>query len=71
MAKALIPSLDADRVNSPAPSAPDAPAVNAAAPATPATPDNTPLPGGGRWRWDSACACWTDTPAPLHSPILE
>lgn len=22
-----------------------------ATPATPATPENTPVPGGGRWRW--------------------
>jgi hypothetical protein len=33
-----------------------------------ATPENTPIPGGGRWRWDAALACWVEvleTPAPV------
>jgi len=27
---------------------------------TPATPENTPVPGGGSWRWDTALACWVE-----------
>lgn len=35
-----------------------APALPDAAP--PRTPENTPLPGGGRWRWDEATANWAE-----------
>ena len=38
-----------------------------AQPAEPArTPDNTPIPGGGRWRWDDESQGWApnDAPAP-------
>ena len=27
------------------------------------TPDNTPLPGGGRYRWDDALPGWVDQDA--------
>lgn len=27
------------------------------------TPENTPPPGGGRWRWDIALPGWVDTDA--------
>jgi len=27
------------------------------------TPDNTPLPGGGRFRWDEGTANWVDQDA--------
>jgi len=33
-----------------------------------ATPENTPIPGGGRWRWDAALPGWaavTEDPAPV------
>ena len=37
-------------------------------PAAPAaTPENTPIPGGGRWRWDATLPGWAEvleTPAP-------
>lgn len=37
-------------------------------PETPATavrtPENTPVPGGGRWRWDIAAPGWVDLDAP-------
>jgi hypothetical protein len=34
------------------------------------TPDNTPVPGGGSWRWDIALPGWaenTATPQPTDS----
>lgn len=43
------------------PAAPDqdAAAQTPGAPATPVpTPDNTPLPGGGSWKWDDALPGW-------------
>ncbi len=49
-----------------APATPPA-AVTAAVAATAATvptPDNTPLPGGGRYRWDIAAPGWVDLDAP-------
>jgi len=39
------------------------------------TPDNTPLPGGGRYRWDITAPGWVDLDAPgtpdttSHAPI--
>lgn len=34
-----------------------------------ASPDNTPLPGGGSWRWDSDLAHWVEAnPAPTDAP---
>lgn len=27
------------------------------------TPDNTPLPGGGRYRWDETQSAWVDQDA--------
>jgi len=33
-----------------------------------ATPENTPIPGGGRWRWDAAQPGWVEVledPAPV------
>lgn len=29
-----------------------------------ATPENTPVPGGGRWRWDIALPGWVEVPEP-------
>lgn len=28
------------------------------------TPENTPIPGGGRWRWDITAPGWVDVDAP-------
>lgn len=29
------------------------------------TPENTPIPGGGRWRWDDESKAWvSNDPAP-------
>lgn len=41
-------------VNNPVPPA----VINAA------TPENTPIPGGGRWRWDIALPGWVETAEP-------
>ena len=33
-----------------------------------ATPENTPIPGGGRWRWSSTLPGWVEVledPAPV------
>jgi len=46
------------RVNNPAPPT----VINAA------TPDNTPIPGGGRWRWDIALPGWVDVGASAADP---
>ncbi len=27
-----------------------------------ATPENTPLPGGGSWRWDDVAKGWAENP---------
>lgn len=35
-----------------------------------ATPDNTPVPGGGRWRWDIALPGWVELAEPVE-PIPE
>lgn len=45
------------------------PAVQAAVPSFPPiaptpTPENTPMPGGGRYRWDIAAPGWVDVDAP-------
>lgn len=29
----------------------------------PPTPENTPVPGGGRWRWDITAPGWVDVDA--------
>lgn len=63
MTKAVVKPAEAENVNSPAKTALATPEVNAATPE--ATPDNTPLPGGGRWRWDIALPGWVDLDAPL------
>lgn len=34
-----------------------------------ATPENTPLPGGGSWRWDSALRAWVDANQPVAAPM--
>lgn len=34
-----------------------------------ATPDNTPIPGGGRWRWDTQLPGWVEVSAePADAP---
>ena len=33
------------------------------------TPENTPVPGGGRWSWDSVNTCWVDQDAPVVDAI--
>ncbi len=40
------------------------------------TPENTPIPGGGRWRWSDALPGWIEvlesgTPEPATAPIQE
>ena len=30
------------------------------------TPENTPVPGGGRWRWDITAPGWVDVDAPAE-----
>jgi hypothetical protein len=40
------------------------------------TPENTPVPGGGSWRWDYSACCWlarVEPPAPTQTaaPITE
>lgn len=32
------------------------------------TPENTPVPGGGRWRWDIAAPGWMDVDAAPLTP---
>lgn len=54
MAKTPSPTPQAGTANDPRSSAP--------------TPDNTPLPGGGSWRWDPAQAGWADAAAPAAIP---
>lgn len=54
----------AGRVNNPAETPPGDPAINAP---PLATPDNTPLPGGGSWRWDAALPGWV--PNPPYAPF--
>lgn len=43
-----------------APAGNDVAAPNAPAPC--ATPENTPVPGGGRWRWDINLPGWVEVP---------
>ena len=39
-------------------------------PAAPArTPENTPVPGGGSWRWDYAAGAWVANVEPAAAPI--
>jgi len=48
------------------------PAAQASAPpaALPArTPENTPVPGGGSWRWDYAAGAWVANVEPAAAPI--
>jgi hypothetical protein len=38
-----------------------------------ATPENTPIPGGGRWRWDATLPGWVEVvenpaPTPAAAP---
>jgi hypothetical protein len=33
------------------------------------TPENTPLPGGGSWKWDDASLAWV--PAADHTMLPE
>lgn len=38
------------------------------------TPENTPVPGGGRWRWDIALPGWVEVledPEPAPVPIAQ
>lgn len=35
------------------------------------TPDNTPLPGGGSWRWDDAVPGWVPNAAHTALPEAE
>jgi len=35
-----------------------------------ATPENTPVPGGGSWRWDIALPGWVENlPAETETPL--
>lgn len=38
--------------------------ANASAATPTPTPENTPIPGGGRFRWDIAAPGWVDIDAP-------
>lgn len=40
----------------------------ASEPAPVATPENTPLPGGGSWCWNSAKSCWDENTTPYAPP---
>lgn len=33
-----------------------------------ATPDNTPIPGGGSWKWDATLLGWVSNDAPATTP---
>ena len=33
------------------------------------TPENTPVPGGGSWRWDYAAGAWVANAEPTATPI--
>lgn len=35
------------------------------------TPENTPLPGGGRWRWDDAATAWVPADAVTAAQIAQ
>ena len=64
-APADTPPADTGQVPTP-PVPPAAPAL----PTEPATPDNTPLPGGGSWRWDAASLAWQPN-AEYHNPFFQ
>lgn len=34
-----------------------------------ATPENTPIPGGGRWRWDADACAWAEVLEPSAAPL--
>lgn len=38
---------------------------------TSATPDNTPVPGGGSWRWDTALSGWVSNDETTTQPAQE
>ena len=70
MAKTTDPKTDVPSVNQDAQTVPSdgainvinaINAINAASPADLATPENTPIPGGGSWRWDYSQAGWVQT----------
>lgn len=72
MAKISPAAPKADGVNNAVANAVQEVVINAAPVAIPvASPDNTPVPGGGRWAWDYAHACWVETPAPVIESTLE
>ena len=39
--------------------------------ASTATPENTPLPGGGSWHWDTTAAAWAENLPPDTSLISD
>ena len=57
------------------PAAADADTVNNDVATTVATPENTPIPGGGSWSWDTSLPGWTENaayaPTPINQPIQE
>lgn len=64
MAKVLpTDPADIDAVNSDAISPAMEPLINATPIAAPvATAENTPVPGGGRWRWNATLTQWDAVP---------
>ncbi len=51
--------------------APQAALSAALSPATGPTPDNTPVPGGGRWRWDEEAKGWVSNDPQPDPEIKE
>lgn len=35
------------------------------------TPENTPIPGGGRWRWDEALTDWVSLDEPAQVEVAD
>lgn len=66
MAKTTTPKSDAPSVN-PDPKSPATDsAINAA---DAATPENSPIPGGGSYRWDYHAASWIPNTDPAANPF--
>lgn len=68
MAKTPSPKPTEQSVNDAAASPAQVAVINAA---PVATPENNPVPGGGRWRWDSGRWVEVLEPATVTDPILE